>query len=367
MDDNGIVISHIETYDEDKKEFYCAGGTVRYSYGNIMSNNISETTKTASVDAFTSAKLEADKADKAYYIYIKVNPNSTSATATFLMSETAQEYEQGSYLYLLLGILGKEQTGHRQWVPMYGYTEITPNRIRVDNIVSSDGKTYFNLLKNEIGGCINFKDGLVSGMIGVGKDGKIRAGISGEDQSADAVLFWSGAAEKNKGRWQVKANGDVYQEGNISQRIINISSDIIENVNFSDLIVEDKWDRKYIDITRFASLKSTIIINRLPSGISGILLPSFYKGRIPNTLDVDIMNFVGNVIRIVSYVPYLRVEGAILMDVNDNYSRRFTVVTNDQIDDGMERVYRCDVGWDEQEINKVIGWNILYQGEIVDV
>ena len=86
------------------------------------------------------------------------NPNNA-----WEVSPTALDFDaRNSRRRLLVGILNKEVDGNRSWCPMYGYTEITPNRIRVDNIVSSDGKTYFNLLKNEIGGRINFTDGIIS-------------------------------------------------------------------------------------------------------------------------------------------------------------------------------------------------------------
>ena len=60
------------------------------------------------------------------------------------------------YYHLLVGILNSEYDGERSYVSLYGFSEILPGRITTDKIVSSDGKTYFDLLLGEIGGNIKF-------------------------------------------------------------------------------------------------------------------------------------------------------------------------------------------------------------------
>lgn len=73
------------------------------------------------------------------------------------MSETAIALEQiDGYYHLLVGILNSENNGERSFATLYGFTEILPGRITTDKIVSSDGKTYFDLVANEIAGRIRF-------------------------------------------------------------------------------------------------------------------------------------------------------------------------------------------------------------------
>ena len=129
-------------------------------------------------------------------------------------SEKALNFDAGdNRRRLLVGILDKDVYGNRSWCPMYGYTEITPNRIRVNKIISSDGKTWFDLVKNEIAGRINFLDGLISGLIGVaGETGKINAGMNGKGTADDAIRFWAGATEANMANapFRVQNDGKVF-------------------------------------------------------------------------------------------------------------------------------------------------------------
>ena len=49
--------------------------------------------------------------------------------------------------------------GERSFVELYGFTEILPGRVTTERIISPDGKTYFDLVKSEIGGNIQIKAG----------------------------------------------------------------------------------------------------------------------------------------------------------------------------------------------------------------
>ena len=62
------------------------------------------------------------------------------------------------YYHLLVGILNSEYEGERSFVTLYGFTEVLPGRITTDKIVSSNGLTYFDLLRGIIGGDIRFLD-----------------------------------------------------------------------------------------------------------------------------------------------------------------------------------------------------------------
>lgn len=94
---------------------------------------------------FTSGALL--DGNKRYYLYAKVGRDTT--TGTFELTETAYGMESVSgYYYLLVGILSSEYEGSRSFVPLYGFTEILPNRITTDRLVSGNGNSYFDLLNN---------------------------------------------------------------------------------------------------------------------------------------------------------------------------------------------------------------------------
>lgn len=128
------------------------------------------------ISSYTSAILS--DVDKAYYLYVQASKNNTTATM-YISEQPMQDTEL--YYYLLFAIVNKENNGTRSIVTLNSYTEILPGRITTDKIVSADGQTYFDLNGNEIGGRINFINGLISGLIILNdKDGNITAAISGE-------------------------------------------------------------------------------------------------------------------------------------------------------------------------------------------
>lgn len=122
----------------------------------------------------------------------------------------------------LLGILDKEQFANRKWSPMYGYTEITPGRIRVNEIISSDGNTYFDLQNNEIGGRINFKDGLISGSLFAGTTEENRANAPFRvNEDGQGCVYMSNAI----------IDGESVFKGQIKPNHNNTNTDKYDSVN----------------------------------------------------------------------------------------------------------------------------------------
>ena len=96
--------------------------------------------------------------DKKYYLYAKCS--KSAETGVFMLSETAIGMEAVSgYYHFLVALLNSEYDGERSVVTLYGYSEILPGRITTDRIVSTDGKTYFDLVNSEIGGKMTFTNG----------------------------------------------------------------------------------------------------------------------------------------------------------------------------------------------------------------
>ena len=90
--------------------------------------------------AYTSPPLEGEGA-----LWLYARCGKTNANGTFLLSapeiqDTASDY------YFPIGYLNSEYEGTRSFVPLYGFTEITPGQMRVNKVISSDGTQYFDML-----------------------------------------------------------------------------------------------------------------------------------------------------------------------------------------------------------------------------
>lgn len=129
-----------------------------------------------------------EDASKSYYLYAKVPKQGTSGE--YLLSEDVIEMDDKNllgYYYLLVGVLNAEYDGNREFVPLYGFTEVLPGQITTDVIRSADGKTYFDLAGN---------------VVNVGQ----RTGMSGSDSQ---LRLWAGAAfaGRHEAPFQVMDNG----------------------------------------------------------------------------------------------------------------------------------------------------------------
>lgn len=165
--------------------------------------------------------------EKKFYLYAKCSKDNQSGI--FLLSETAIALEQiDGYYHLLVGILNSENNEERSFATLYGFTEILPGRITTDKIVSSDGKTYFDLVTNEIAGRIRFLNGLISGLVGIGNGDGINAGMSGEGNSGSDVRIWAGANETNRG----EAPFRVLHDGKLIGTDVDLSGIIHLNAEY---------------------------------------------------------------------------------------------------------------------------------------
>lgn len=176
---------------------------------NISSGHDNSEYKIWALPSYVSAII--DDGAKKFYLYAKVS--DTTQTGEFLLSETAIGMKDVSgYYHLLVGVLNSEYDGTRSYVSLYGFSEILPGRITTDKIVSSDGKTYFDLLLGEIGGRINFIDGLLSGLVGIGNNNGVNAGMNGTGTSDSDVRIWAGAPETGKttAPFRVLHDGSLY-------------------------------------------------------------------------------------------------------------------------------------------------------------
>lgn len=146
------------TYDNTAKQLHIPHGFIQHmtlGIGTISSSHADSEYKVWEMNEYLSPYL--DNGAKKYYLYAKVSRTDTTVKGDFLLSDRAIKMtDVAGYYHLLVGILNSEYDGERSYVSLYGFSEILPGRITTDKIVSSDGKTYFNLLLGEIGGNIKF-------------------------------------------------------------------------------------------------------------------------------------------------------------------------------------------------------------------
>lgn len=208
---NPVVVNHDISYNQSTKVLNVPAGIIQHmtlGIKTLSNSHAASDYKYWDMAEYNSPSLIEQ--EKKFYLYAKCSKSNQSGT--FLLSETAIALEQVSgYYHLLVGVLNSENNGERSFATLYGYTEILPGRITTNEIVSNDGKTYFDLVANEIAGRIRFLDGLISGLVGIGNDNGINAGMSGEGNSGSDVRIWAGANEENKDNapFRVLENGDV--------------------------------------------------------------------------------------------------------------------------------------------------------------
>lgn len=146
------------TYDNAAKQLHIPHGFIQHmtlGIGTISSSHADSEYKVWEMSEYLSPYL--DNGEKKYYLYAKVSRTDTTVKGDFLLSDRAIKMtDVAGYYHLLVGILNSEYDGERSYVSLYGFSEILPGRITTDKIVSSDGKTYFDLLLGEIGGNIKF-------------------------------------------------------------------------------------------------------------------------------------------------------------------------------------------------------------------
>lgn len=140
------------TYDNAAKQLHIPHGFIQHmtlGIGTISSSHADSEYKVWEMSEYLSPYL--DNGEKKYYLYAKVSRTDTTAKSDFLLSDWAIKMTDiAGYYHLLVGILNSEYDGERSYVSLYGFTEILPGRITTDRIVSSDGKSFIDLLKNAV-------------------------------------------------------------------------------------------------------------------------------------------------------------------------------------------------------------------------
>lgn len=193
--------------------------TVRVVGGTLVHYTIAETVKSWQLNTATFSNLVSGTV---YYIYARCQKNGTAGNIVF---DTVQRKVDGdpTYYYFLVGSLSSAITDANGSRPArlialtYGATTINGRFVTTGRIQSGNGGVYFDLDAGEMGGKINFKDGLVSGLVGIGNTNGINAGMSGEGNVDSSVRIWAGATKDKRSTapFRVLQDGSIYAQKGI--------------------------------------------------------------------------------------------------------------------------------------------------------
>ena len=252
-----VPVTHRIVYDNETKQLTAEAGIIQHMTLGI--NTVSASHKVSEykfwdMTAYTSAVLDDGK--KKYYLYAKVS--KTAQTGVFILSENAIKLEGVSGFYhLLVGVLNSEYNEERSFVTLYGFTEILPGRITTDKIVSTDGNTYFDLLKGIISGQIKFKSGS-SGLYELGEWEAVNGLITQAQNTANAAVESAKNANTAVGDLNDYVDG-AFADGIITEAEAKAIEKYINTVNNTKAAVEAAYNKLYTNTYLTGTAKTGLL------------------------------------------------------------------------------------------------------------
>ena len=252
-----VPVTHRIVYDNETKQLTAAAGIIQHMTLGI--NTVSASHKVSEykfwdMTAYTSAVLDDGK--KKYYLYAKVS--KTAQTGVFTLSENAIKLEGVSGFYhLLVGVLNSEYNEERSFVTLYGFTEILPGRITTDKIVSTDGNTYFDLLKGIISGQIKFKSGS-SGLYELDEWEAVNGLITQAQNTANAAVESAKNANTAVGNLKDYVKG-AFADGIITEAEAKAIEKYINTVNNTKAAVEAAYNKLYTNAYLTGTAKTGLL------------------------------------------------------------------------------------------------------------
>lgn len=247
---NPVQVSHNITYNTSTKVLTAPAGILQHltlGISSLSSSHKADEYKYWDMAEYNSPTLIDP--EKKYYLYAKVGKENQAGT--FLLSETAIKMEQiAGYYHLLTGVLNSEYEGSRSFVELYGFTEILPGRVTTERIISPDGKTYFDLVKGEIGGNI-----------------QIKAGSSGLENLSE----WEAAHKEieDAGKAAEQANNAVeglhnyvdgaFADGIITEAEAKAIEKYINTINNAKAAIEATYNKLYTNVYLSGSAKTGLL------------------------------------------------------------------------------------------------------------
>ena len=252
-----VPVTHRIVYDNETKQLTAAAGIIQHMTLGV--NTVSASHKVSEykfwdMTAYTSAVLDDGK--KKYYLYAKVS--KTAQTGVFTLSENAIKLEGVSGFYhLLVGVLNSEYNEERSFVTLYGFTEILPGRITTDRIVSTDGNTYFDLLKGIISGQIKFKSGS-SGLYELDEWEAVNGLITQAQNTANAAVESAKNANTAVGDLNDYVDG-AFADGIITEAEAKAIEKYINTVNNTKAAVEAAYNKLYTNAYLTGTAKTGLL------------------------------------------------------------------------------------------------------------
>lgn len=252
-----VPVTHRIVYDNETKQLTAEAGIIQHMTLGI--NTVSASHKVSEykfwdMTAYTSAVLDDGK--KKYYLYAKVS--KTAQTGVFILSENAIKLEGVSGFYhLLVGVLNSEYNEERSFVTLYGFTEILPGRITTDKIVSTDGNTYFDLLKGIISGQIKFKSGS-SGLYELDEWEAVNGLITQAQNTSNAAVESAKNANTAVGDLNVYVDG-AFADGIITEAEAKAIEKYINTVNNTKAAVEAAYNKLYTNAYLTGTAKTGLL------------------------------------------------------------------------------------------------------------
>lgn len=254
---NPVTVNHVVTYDKETMVLHCPAGIIQHmtlGINTLSASHKANEYKYWDISEYNSPSLF--EPEKKYYLYIKAN-KSTSA-GSFLLSETAIKLEQvQGYYHFLTGILNSEYEGERSFVTLYGFSEILPGRVTTDKIVSTDGNTYFDLLKGIISGKITFKSGS-SGLYELSEWGDVNNLIAQAQNTANTAVESAKSANTAVGNLNNYVNG-AFADGIITEAEAKAIEKYINTVNNTKAAVEAAYNKLYTNAYLTGTAKTGLL------------------------------------------------------------------------------------------------------------
>lgn len=247
---NPVQLAHNITYNANTKILNAPAGIIQHltlGISSLSSSHKADEYKYWDMAEYNSPVL-IDPVKK-YYLYAKVSKENQ--TGTFLLSETAIKMEQiTGYYHLLTGVLNSEYDGSRSFVELYGFTEILPGRVTTERIISPDGKTYFDLVKGEIGGNIQIKTGS-SGLENLSEWEAAHKEIEDAGKAAEQA---NNAVEGLHGY----VDG-VFADGIITEAEAKAIEKYINTINNAKAAIEATYNKLYTNVYLSGSAKTGLL------------------------------------------------------------------------------------------------------------
>ena len=247
---NPAQVSHNITYNTSTRILNAPAGILQHmtlGISALSSSHKAEEYKYWNISEYNSPALI--EPEKKYYLYAVCGKENQ--TGTFLLSETAIKMEGiAGYYHFLVGVLNSEYEDDRSFVELYGFTEILPGRVTTERILSPDGKTYFDLIKGEIGGNIQIKTGS-SGLENLSEweaaHKEIKDAGKAAEQANNAVEGLHGYVD------------GVFADGIITEAEAKAIEKYINTINNAKATVEATYNKLYTNVYLSGSAKTGLL------------------------------------------------------------------------------------------------------------